>query len=49
LVDSNGHVVSTTDCYRRTRQFVTTILPKMGVRLTVRPKTKSARSGTVLL
>ena len=35
LVDSNGHVVTTTDCYRRTRQFVTTILPKMGVRLTV--------------
>ena len=35
LVDSNGHVVSTTDCYRRTRQFITTILPKMGVRLTV--------------
>mmetsp|Transcript_16263 Transcript_16263/g.40992 ORF Transcript_16263/g.40992 Transcript_16263/m.40992 type:complete len:633 (+) Transcript_16263:174-2072(+) len=35
LVDSNGHVVTTTDCYRRTRQFVTTILPKMGVSLTV--------------
>ena len=35
LVDQNGHVVTTTDCYRRTRQFVTTILPKMGVRLTV--------------
>mmetsp|Transcript_54285 Transcript_54285/g.128556 ORF Transcript_54285/g.128556 Transcript_54285/m.128556 type:complete len:627 (-) Transcript_54285:58-1938(-) len=35
LVDTNGHVVTTTDCYRRTRQFVTTVLPKMGVRLTV--------------
>jgi cystathionine gamma-synthase len=35
LVEANGHVISTTDCYRRTRQFVTTILPKMGVRLTV--------------
>mmetsp|Transcript_49819 Transcript_49819/g.100046 ORF Transcript_49819/g.100046 Transcript_49819/m.100046 type:complete len:634 (+) Transcript_49819:178-2079(+) len=35
LVDQNGHVVATTDCYRRTRQFVTTVLPKMGVRLTV--------------
>uniref|UniRef100_A0A7S0I4S3 CBS domain-containing protein n=1 Tax=Hanusia phi TaxID=3032 RepID=A0A7S0I4S3_9CRYP len=35
LVDQNGHVVSTTDCYRRTRQFVTTVLPKMGVKLTV--------------
>mmetsp|Transcript_25608 Transcript_25608/g.52120 ORF Transcript_25608/g.52120 Transcript_25608/m.52120 type:complete len:633 (-) Transcript_25608:202-2100(-) len=35
LVDKDGHVVATTDCYRRTRQFVTTVLPKMGVRLTV--------------
>lgn len=35
LVDTNGHVVTTTDCYRRTRQFVTTVLPKMGVSLTV--------------
>mmetsp|Transcript_56781 Transcript_56781/g.139346 ORF Transcript_56781/g.139346 Transcript_56781/m.139346 type:complete len:618 (-) Transcript_56781:25-1878(-) len=35
LVDTNGHVVTTTDCYRRTRQFVTTTLPKMGVSLTV--------------
>ena len=35
LVDSNGHVVLTTDCYRRTLQFVTSVLPKMGVRLTV--------------
>lgn len=35
LVPENGHVVTTTDCYRRTRQFVTTILPKMGITCTV--------------
>ncbi|KAK1858518.1 hypothetical protein I4F81_001118 [Pyropia yezoensis] len=35
LVPENGHIVVTTDCYRRTRQFVGTVLPKMGVRTTV--------------
>lgn len=35
LVPQNGHIVTTTDCYRRTRQFVRTIMPKMGVRTTV--------------
>ena len=27
--------MTTTDCYRRTRQFVTTFLPKMGIGCTV--------------
>lgn len=35
LVPENGHVVTTTDCYRRTRQFVSTVLPKMGITCTV--------------
>lgn len=35
LVPRDGHIVTTTDCYRRTRQFVRTLLPKMGVRCTV--------------
>lgn len=35
LVPSGGHIVTTTDCYRRTRQFIQTILPKMGVTATV--------------
>jgi cystathionine gamma-synthase len=35
LVPEGGHIVTTTDCYRRTRQFVRTVLPKMGVRCTV--------------
>lgn len=35
LVPENGHVVTTTDCYRRTRQFVSTILPKMGITYSV--------------
>lgn len=35
LIPQNGHIVTTTDCYRRTRQFVRTIMPKMGVRTTV--------------
>jgi len=35
LVPQNGHVVTTHDCYRRTRQFIQTVLPKMGVRCTV--------------
>ncbi|MCO5609261.1 hypothetical protein L7F22_063485 [Adiantum nelumboides] len=35
LVPSGGHIVTTTDCYRRTRQFIQTILPKMGITATV--------------
>eukprot|EP00184_Porphyridium_aerugineum_P007074 CAMPEP_0184697186 /NCGR_PEP_ID=MMETSP0313-20130426/4225_1 /TAXON_ID=2792 /ORGANISM="Porphyridium aerugineum, Strain SAG 1380-2" /LENGTH=475 /DNA_ID=CAMNT_0027155949 /DNA_START=172 /DNA_END=1599 /DNA_ORIENTATION=+ len=35
LVPEGGHIVTTTDCYRRTRQFVQTVLPKMGVRCTI--------------
>eukprot|EP00245_Coleochaete_scutata_P005499 TRINITY_DN1910_c0_g2_i1.p1 TRINITY_DN1910_c0_g2~~TRINITY_DN1910_c0_g2_i1.p1 ORF type:complete len:413 (+),score=55.01 TRINITY_DN1910_c0_g2_i1:23-1240(+) len=35
LVPKNGHIVTTTDCYRRTRQFCQTMLPKMGITTTV--------------
>lgn len=35
LVPEGGHIVTTTDCYRRTRQFVNTLLPKMGIGCTV--------------
>ena len=35
LLPAGGHVVTTTDCYRRTRQFIQTVLPKMGVKATV--------------
>lgn len=35
LVPRNGHIVTTTDCYRRTRQFVATVLPKLGIETTV--------------
>lgn len=35
LIPENGHIVVTTDCYRRTRQFVKTVLPKMGITCTV--------------
>ncbi len=35
LVPQNGHLVTTHDCYRRTRQFIQTLLPKMGIRTTV--------------
>lgn len=35
LVPSGGHIITTTDCYRRTRQFIQTILPKMGITATV--------------
>ena len=31
LVPAGGHIVTTTDCYRRTRQFIQTLLPKMGI------------------
>ncbi len=35
LVPAGGHIVTTTDCYRRTRQFIQTLLPKMGITHTV--------------
>lgn len=35
LVPAGGHIVTTTDCYRRTRQFIQTMLPKMGISTTV--------------
>lgn len=35
LVPAGGHIVTTTDCYRRTRQFIQTFLPKMGISCTV--------------
>lgn len=35
LVPAGGHIVTTTDCYRRTRQFIQTVLPKMGISCTV--------------
>ena len=31
LVPAGGHIITTTDCYRRTRQFIQTMLPKMGI------------------
>uniref|UniRef100_A0A5B7ADP7 plant cystathionine gamma-synthase n=2 Tax=Davidia involucrata TaxID=16924 RepID=A0A5B7ADP7_DAVIN len=35
LVPAGGHIVTTTDCYRKTRIFIETVLPKMGVKATV--------------
>ncbi|CAM6101397.1 unnamed protein product [Calypogeia fissa] len=35
LVPAGGHIITTTDCYRRTRQFIQTVLPKMGITTTV--------------
>jgi cystathionine gamma-synthase len=35
LVPAGGHIVTTTDCYRKTRIFIETILPKMGITATV--------------
>ena len=35
LVPAGGHIVTTTDCYRRTRQFIQTLLPKMDISCTV--------------
>jgi cystathionine gamma-synthase len=35
LLPQNGHLVTTLDCYRRTRQFISELLPRMGVRTTV--------------
>lgn len=35
LVPPGGHVILTTDCYRRTRQFARTVLPNMKILTTV--------------
>lgn len=35
LVPTGGHIVTTTDCYRKTRIFIETFLPKMGIKATV--------------
>eukprot|EP00899_Mesostigma_viride_P023441 jgi/Mesvir1/4281/Mv22239-RA.1 len=35
LIPQGGHIITTTDCYRRTRQFIQTMLPKMGISATV--------------
>lgn len=31
LVPAGGHIITTTDCYRKTRIFMETFLPKMGI------------------
>jgi len=33
LVPAGGHIVTTTDCYRKTRIFIETFLPKMGIKV----------------
>ncbi|KAF3444791.1 hypothetical protein FNV43_RR14484 [Rhamnella rubrinervis] len=35
MVPSGGHIVTTTDCYKKTRIFIVTFLPKMGITATV--------------
>ncbi|XP_027353512.1 cystathionine gamma-synthase 1, chloroplastic [Abrus precatorius] len=35
LIPAGGHLVTTTDCYRKTRIFIETVLPKMGITATV--------------
>lgn len=35
LIPAGGHMVTTTDCYRKTRIFIETILPKMNIKATV--------------
>ncbi|KAK5820226.1 Cystathionine gamma-synthase, chloroplastic -like protein [Gossypium arboreum] len=35
LVPAGGHMVTTTDCYRKTRMFMENFLPKMGISVTV--------------
>ncbi|MBX0330354.1 aminotransferase class I/II-fold pyridoxal phosphate-dependent enzyme [Oscillochloris sp. ZM17-4] len=37
MVPSGGHIILTDDCYRRTRQFVQTLLARLGVEHTVVP------------
>lgn len=31
LVPTNGHIVTTIDCYKETRIFIETFLPKLGI------------------
>lgn len=33
LVPAGGHIVTTTDCYRKTRMFIENFLPKMGIKV----------------
>ena len=33
LVPAGGHLVTTTDCYRKTRIFIENFLPKMGIKV----------------
>jgi cystathionine gamma-synthase len=35
LVPAGGHIVTTTDCYKLTREFILKVLPKMGVEATI--------------
>ncbi len=35
LVPAGGHIVTTTDCYKRTREFIVRVLPRMGVEATI--------------
>ncbi|KAK7251807.1 hypothetical protein RIF29_35342 [Crotalaria pallida] len=35
LVPAGGHLVTTTDCYRKTKIFIETMLPKMGITATI--------------
>ncbi|KAK7295391.1 hypothetical protein RJT34_18298 [Clitoria ternatea] len=35
LIPAGGHLVTTTDCYRKTRIFIEAVLPKMGITATV--------------
>lgn len=37
LVPPGGHLITTTDCYRRTRQFIQSTMPKLGVASSVVP------------
>ncbi|KAL1222161.1 Cystathionine gamma-synthase 1 [Cardamine amara subsp. amara] len=35
LVPTNGHIVTTKDCYKETRMFMETFLPKLGITVTL--------------
>ncbi|XP_020600256.1 probable cystathionine gamma-synthase 2 [Phalaenopsis equestris] len=35
LVPANGHIITTTDCYRKTRMYIEKELPKMGIKVTI--------------
>lgn len=43
LVPDGGHIVTTTDCYRRTRQFIQTVLPRMGISVSAKESKVSAK------